>query len=181
MKEKLLLHACCAPCTTAVLRKLRSEELDVKGIFFNPNIHPEDEFEKRIASYRGFAIAEKLDTIIDDRYDIDMFNREVAGKDGDRCFNCYRLRLERTASCAKENKFTLFSTTVLISPYQKHDLVKKAGEEAAKKYGVEFYYLDFRPLYRESVELSKRSGLYRQKYCGCYLSLQEAGAANGKG
>lgn len=147
---------------------------DIAGLFFNPNIHPEDELVKRTDSLKDYALREGLKVAVDDLYDVDLFNREVAAKPGDRCLNCYRLRLERTAYCAGQNGIKKFSTTILISPYQKHELVKQAGEEAAKKYGVDFYYEDFRPLYKASVALSKEMHLYRQKYCGCYLSEKEA-------
>jgi len=173
MKERILLHACCAPCSTAVLRELRSTGFNVSGLFYNPNVHPEDEFRKRLEAFRKYSAREKLNAIVDDYYDIDLFNAHVAGKEGDRCLNCYRLRLERTAHCAKENKFDMFTTTILISPYQKHDLVKQAGDEMAKKYDIEFYYEDFRPFYKGTISLSKEMGLYRQKYCGCYLSIED--------
>ena len=173
MAKRMLLHICCAPCSTSVLRQLRLDGFGVSGIFYNPNIHPEGEFEKRLETYRDYSAKERLNTIIDDYYDMDLFTREVVNKGGDRCFNCYKLRLEKTANCAKENKFDFFTTTILISPYQKHDFAKQVGEEMAKKYGIDFYYYDFRPLYRGSIDLSKEMGLYRQKYCGCVFSEKE--------
>ena len=176
MKEKILLHTCCAPCSTAVLRKLHSEDFAVSGIFYNPNIHPECELDKRVEAFKKYAAKENFNVIIDDLYDIDLFTREVVNKEGDRCLNCYRMRLDRTAHCAKENEFDYFSTTISISPYQKLDLIKQAGEEMSKKHGIDFYFQDFTPLYRESIDLSKEMGLYRQKYCGCYLSIEEKNA-----
>ncbi|MFC1559619.1 epoxyqueuosine reductase QueH [Candidatus Margulisiibacteriota bacterium] len=174
MNGSLLLHVCCAPCSTSVLRELRLQGAKVSGFFYNPNIHPEEEFGKRIEALRNYSAKEKLNIMIDSIYDIELFKKEVESKGGDRCEHCYRLRLERTAHCAKQNNFSAFTTTILISPYQKHDIVRQVGEEMSKKYDIEFYYQDFRPLYRGSIDLSKEMGLYRQKYCGCYLSLEEA-------
>lgn len=174
MKRKLLLHICCAPCSTSVIKKLRSEGFEVNGLFYNPNIHPEEEFTKRLETVKDYSAGQGLNITIDNEYDIDLFKREVEAKGGDRCFHCYKLRLGRTAYCAKENGFDSFSTTISISPYQKLDLIKKAGEEASKMHKIPFYFWDFTPLYKESIDLSKKAGLYRQKYCGCYLSMKEA-------
>ena len=170
--KKLLLHACCAPCLSGANTALAQDDLDVTGYFFNPNIHPKIELGRRADSLRRYLEVKKLNVIIIDNYDIELFESQVVGKSGGRCFNCYRLRLEATANYASQNSFDWFSTTLLLSPYQKHDLVRTAGEEASRKYGVGFYYSDLRPFYNESIEMSKEMGLYRQKYCGCYLSKE---------
>ncbi len=146
------------------------EDLDVTAYFYNPNIHPESEFEKRVKALKKYSSAKDINAIIIENYDIGSFEREVVSKRGDRCENCYRLRLEAAACYAIHNKYDCFSTTLLLSPYQKHDLVKSIGEETSKKYGIGFYYKDLRPFYIESIRISKAMGLYRQKYCGCYIS-----------
>lgn len=168
--KKLLLHTCCAPCLSGVDKALAGDSFDVTGYFYNPNIHPESELERRVEALKKYSSITGANTIIIDNYDIDLFNKEAVDKDGDRCGNCYRLRIEAAAGYAKQNGYDLFSTTLLLSPYQKHDLIKSIGEGISRKYGIEFYYKDFRPFYAESVRISKETGLYRQKHCGCYIS-----------
>lgn len=168
--KKLLLHTCCAPCLSGVDKALSGENFDVTGYFYNPNIHPQAELERRVEALKKYSSAKGISAIIIENYDIGSFEREVAGKEGDRCESCYRLRLEAAAWYAKQNKYDLFSTTLLLSPYQKHDLIKSIGEETSKKHAIGFYYKDLRPFYLESIRISKRMGLYRQKYCGCYIS-----------
>jgi len=171
--KKLLLHACCGPCLSGANIALSQDDLDVTGYFYNPNIHPQIELIRRADSLRMYVEARKFNAVIIDNYNIELFESEVVGKSGDRCLNCYRLRLEATANYAIRNRFDCFSTTLLLSPYQKHDLIRLAGEEASRKYGVSFYYRDLRPFYNESIKRSKEMGLYRQKYCGCYLSKEK--------
>ncbi len=169
--KKLLLHVCCAPCLSGTDKALADKDFCITGYFYNPNIHPEVEFNKRLDALKTYSNAKSFLTIVDVTYNIGMFDREVIDKPGDRCENCYRLRLDRTARYAADNKFDQFSTTLLLSPYQKHDKLKTIGEDMSRKYGVEFYYQDLRPHYHESITISKQMGLYRQKYCGCRLSL----------
>jgi hypothetical protein len=107
-------------------------------------------------------------------FDPELFDKEVMARTGDRCENCYRLRLGETAKYAKNNGFDSFSTTILISPYQKHELVRKVGEELSKSYGIIFFYRDFRADYKSSIVASKQMRMYRQKYCGCSKSIEEA-------
>jgi len=168
--KKLLLHTCCAPCLSGTNEALSSEGFNITGYFYNPNIHPEDEHARRIEALKKYSELKKFNSIIIDGYDIDLFNKEAVDRSGDRCVNCYRFRLESTAKHAAANDFDCFSTTLLLSPYQKHDMIRMAGEDVSGKYGIEFYYRDFRPFYGGSVRISKEMGLYRQKYCGCYLS-----------
>jgi len=168
---KLLLHTCCGPCLSGVHPVLVPEQFDMTAFFYNPNIHPEEEHAKRIGSFINYSDANRIKTVINDEYGRDLFEKEVIGRKGDRCENCYRLRLGETAKYAKNNQFDSFSTTILISPYQKHDLLKKVGEDLSKEYGIIFYYKDFRPFYKNSIMLSRQLGLYRQKYCGCYKSF----------
>lgn len=143
------------------------------GYFYNPNIQPQDELARRAEALKKYSMASDFNAMIIESYDIDLFKREVAGKPCDRCGSCYRLRLEAAACYAKRNRYDCFSTTLLLSPYQKHDLIKNIGEEISKKHGIGFYYRDLRPFYAESVRISKETGLYRQKYCGCLQSKEK--------
>ena len=156
--SKLLLHACCAPCTTYVHRWLMENDFEVEGLFYNPNIRPESEYQKRLATMQVYSAAVGLKV----RYE--PSDRTI---EPENCEDCYRIRLEKTAHLASLNGYQYFSTTLLISPYQKHELLKKVGEEVAEEYGVPFYYRDFREGYYESRRLAQAMQLYRQKYCGC--------------
>ncbi len=170
--KKVLLHTCCAPCLSGANQAFAKEDLDVTGYFYNPNIHPKVELDKRIEALRIYSDIKKFNAIIIDSYDLELFKSDVVDRAGERCFNCYRFRLNAAADYAGRNGFDCFSTTLLISPYQKHDLVRAAGEEVSKQYGMEFYYRDMTPFYQESIRISKAMGLYRQRYCGCYISKE---------
>ncbi|MFH1709528.1 MAG: epoxyqueuosine reductase QueH [bacterium] len=170
--KKLLLHVCCAPCLSGADKALSGEGFDITGYFYNPNIHPQAEFIRRIEALRKYSDVKKFNMIIDDSYDIEVFKKEVVGKPGDRCRNCYMLRLEKAACYARQNNYDCFSSTLLISPYQKHEAVNYIGQALSQKYGVEFYYRDLRTFYRDSVSISKELGLYRQKYCGCSPGME---------
>jgi hypothetical protein len=170
---KIILHICCAPCTIYPLHVLRAEGHDVRGLFYNPNIHPYREYRRRLdtlAEYAGRVglIYRKAET-----YDMEEFLRGVAFREQDRCLFCYRLRLEETARMAAENGFTAFTTTLLYSRFQKHDLIRIVAENLAKQYGIAFYYRDFREGWQEGIRISKEMGLYRQPYCGCIYSEKE--------
>jgi len=171
--KKILLHVCCAPCATYTANRLREEGFDVTAFWYNPNIHPFTEHRNRLESVRTLAQAMDLPLIVAEGYDIIAYFRAVVGHEGERCGDCFRMRLDRTAIIARENKFPSFTTTLLISPYQKHDLLREIGEEVAKQHGVEFYYQNFRTGFRESQQLSRELDLYHQKYCGCVYSEWE--------
>lgn len=171
--RKVLLHTCCAPCTSYVHPQLIKEGYDVTGYFYNPNIHPYTEYEKRLMAMRLYAVEKDFPVIYDEQYDIENFF-DITFKKGDkRCLYCYMLRLHKAAAYAKKKGFDHFSTTLLLSPYQKHDLLAEAGEIVAKKIGIPFLYRDFRPGFPESVRVSREMNLYRQKYCGCLFSERE--------
>ena len=165
--SKLLLHTCCGPCSVAVRERLVGEGFDLCGYFCNPNIRPELEYQKRRLAMEYYATMVGL---------IVIFEKEPRGSlagsfsPGD-CENCYRERLTRTAAKAGELGFGSFSTTLLISPYQKHDLIRRIGHEVAVASGVHFHYEDFRPLFRAGQQKARELGLYRQKYCGCGADL----------
>lgn len=172
---KLLLHTCCGPCTIYPLEALRQEPGvdEITGFFFNPNIHPYTEWKARKEALAGYASGAGLDMIFNEDYLLEEFIRGVVSREDERCGFCYAMRLRRTAEAAAANNFGAFSTTLLVSPYQKHDLIRETGLAVAAETGVEFVYRDFRPGYRAAVERSREMGLYRQKYCGCIYSEKE--------
>jgi hypothetical protein len=143
------------------------------GYFYNPNIHPYTEYKKRLDTVKDFSLRSGLEVLFRDGYDLEEFLAAVVGKGARRCEQCYRLRLTAAACAAKEKGLTLFTTSLLYSKYQKHDLIKGVAEEAAADSGLQFYYEDFRHGWREGILESKAMGLYRQQYCGCIYSEKE--------
>ncbi|MCL5673002.1 MAG: epoxyqueuosine reductase QueH [Deltaproteobacteria bacterium] len=173
MNGKLLLHICCAPCLMYPY-KLVKEEFDIViGYFYNPNIHPYTEYLKRQDTLKNFSDSSNLKVIYEKEYKIEEFFRNVVFREENRCYYCLSSRLEKTAAIAKSSKFDYFSTTLLYSKHQKHDFIKETGYNLEKKYGVKFYYADFREGYKEGVKLSYDYNLYRQNYCGCVYSEKE--------
>lgn len=178
---KLLLHVCCGPCATYPVPFLREKGFELWGYFYNPNIHPFTEYAKRRESFYRYAELDKLMIIKNDEYSFEDYWQRVSFREGRRCFFCYHLRLEQTARIARRGKFEGFSTTLLVSPFQKHDLIRETGESMADKYGVPFVYFDFREGFKETVARSKALGLYRQQYCGCLFSEVERFQPSKKG
>ena len=168
----LLLHVCCAPCMTVVQEGLRNEEYEVTAFFRNPNIHPWKEMRHRLDAAASYCAELDLPLEIDDAYPLEEYLSMLI-KATDRCRACFEERLSATARRAAESGMGAFSTTLSVSPYQDQQAIIAVGEAAASKYGVEFVYRDFRPLYRESVNLSREAGMYRQKYCGCIFSKRD--------
>lgn len=169
---KLLMHMCCAPCSTYPLSFFRDNDNDVTGFFYNPNIHPIDEYNRRLDTVKEYSKIVNLDVLYIEGYLEDKWVN-YKGTNDSRCEMCYSLRLEKTAKYAKENGFDAFTTSLLVSPYQKHDLIIILGEKYASMYGIKFYYQDFRPYYREGQKIAREMNLYRQKYCGCIVSFNE--------
>jgi len=177
---KLLLHCCCAPCSVSCIGSLRAEKIEPHFFWYNPNIHPYTEYKSRRDCLNDFAKSEKLALTSVDEYGLRVFLSEVYSQsDSDsiahpqRCKKCYRMRLEKTASFAAQEGFSAFCTTLLISPYQDHEEIKRLGGEMAEKYKVEFLYRDFRPLFREGQAGARAASMYMQKYCGCVFSEEE--------
>ena len=171
---KTLIHVCCTPCLIAPLRALRDDKIEVSGFFYNPNIHPFLEFRKRIKALRVFLEGDDVPMDIDEEYGLEKFVREIYHPQKHRrCFNCYSARMEQTARRARESGIETFTTTLLVSPHQNHDLVREAAERASEKTGVAFLYRDFRPLHELSHREAKRKMLYLQQYCGCCFSEYE--------
>ncbi len=177
---KLLLHSCCAPCTTYSLRRLRDDGYEVKGLFYNPNIHPYTEYRKRLEAFVDYCARVGHDALIVDEYGLRDFLSAVRQDFDERCAVCYEMRLRRAARQAIETGCDAFTTSLTISPYQNHDLIKAVGSSVAEQEGVEFRYFDFRPGYRESVSISREMGLYRQGYCGCIFSEEDRYARPGR-
>jgi predicted adenine nucleotide alpha hydrolase (AANH) superfamily ATPase len=171
--KKLLIHSCCAHCAAYTVNYWREQGHDVSAYWYNPNIHPYTEHRHRLEAMQSLTGKMGLPLIIAEGYDIIEYFRGVVGHEADRCRYCFRLRLSKTAEIAKEKGFDAFTTTLLISPQQKHELIKEIGEELAKETGVEFFYADLRKRYSDSRHITKPLDLYRQQYCGCVYSEWE--------
>lgn len=170
---KTLLHTCCAPCSIYCVDSLRNEGIEPTSYWFNPNIHPYTEYRSRKTTLEEYAKSIGLPLIIDNTYGLRSFVKGVIDDLEHRCSYCYRVRLEQTAQYAAEHHFDSFSTTLLVSPYQKHEALIAAGEVAAEKYGIPFLYRDFRVGFRQGQDKARELGLYMQKYCGCIFSEEE--------
>jgi len=169
---KILVHVCCAPCFTYPNESLAEKGHDVTAFFYNPNIHPYMEFKSRRTSLEQYAQMKNTKVLYNNEYDLENYLRGALLA-ADRCRFRYECRLNVTAKTANELGFDAFTTTLLISPFQKHEMLADVGKKAADEHGVEFYYEDFRVGYRKSREISKDTGLYMQKYCGCIFSEKE--------
>ncbi len=170
---KILFHICCAPCAIYPYSRMREDGLEPVGFFYNPNIHPYLEYKKRLDTLKDFSVRVGLDVLYRDDYDLDGFLLRVAGKGAMRCEQCYRMRLDAAGEAAARGRFSAFTTSLLYSKQQKHDLIRGVAQEMAAEHRVEFYYEDFRQGWREGIVESKAMGLYRQQYCGCIYSEKE--------
>lgn len=190
---KILLHICCSNCALYPVKILRSEGIDFTGLWFNPNIHPYDEYTSRLTAVKRLSHHWHVEIRYKEEYTpadyFKMFNIEdqVCINDmslnrlvdismppfPDRCKQCYQLRLAKTAEEARKQRYDAFSTTLLISPYQDFEQIVTTGEELAEKYNIMFLSRDFRPHFRDTMNLVRKMGLYRQKYCGCIFSREE--------
>lgn len=168
----MLLHTCCAPCLTYPLTILK-KEFTVTSYFFNPNIHPYKEFIRRLQALREYSQKQKLKLIVDKTYNLEEFLLTCLNTQPVRCVHCYHVRMLKVAEYAKEAGYDCFSTTLLVSPFQKHELLKDICQQVAKQVGIEFYYQDFRPGFEIGKQLSIEAGLYRQAYCGCIFSERD--------
>ena len=168
---KLLMHTCCAPCSVYCIDSLRNENIEPTLYWFNPNIHPYIEYKTRRDTLIQYSDMVNAKLIINENYGLRDFCKNVSDDIDNRCVNyCYPVRLEETAKFAKENGFDSFTTTLLVSPYQKHDAIHELGEKIAKEYGLNFIYRDFRVGFRDGQNKARELGLYMQKYCGCIFS-----------
>ena len=176
---KLLLHSCCAPCSSYVLEYL-SDYFEITVFYYNPNIFPESEYTKRILEQQMLLQDMKVKypvSFLAGGYERDRFYEIARGLEhlkegGERCFKCYELRLEEAAKIAQEGEFDYFTTTLSISPMKNAEKLNEIGNKVGAKYGVSYLQSDFKKKngYKRSIELSKEYGLYRQDYCGCEFS-----------
>jgi predicted adenine nucleotide alpha hydrolase (AANH) superfamily ATPase len=173
--QRILLHVCCGPCSTYTVERLREEGFALTGFWYNPNIHPWQEHQRRRESLVRYAGAVGLPMIWHERYEMPLFLRAVVGHERfrQRCAICYRLRLEKTAQVAAGRGFEAFTTTLLISPHQDQELIYQIGEDVAAQHGVEFYFENLRQGWSERGRLTREHDLYRQQYCGCIYSEWE--------
>jgi predicted adenine nucleotide alpha hydrolase (AANH) superfamily ATPase len=169
----LLLHCCCAHCTAYTVDYWRRQGYSVHGYWYNPNIHPYAEHQTRLEAMKSLAGQLELPLVIADSYDIIEYFRRVAGDEAGRCRHCFRLRLLKTAIAAREMGVGAFTTSLLISSHQQHDLLGLVGREVAGETGLDFAYADLRKRYSDSRRITKGRQLYRQQYCGCLYSEGE--------
>ena len=170
---KTLLHICCAPCANQCIEVLRGDGLEVTGFWFNPNIHPFTEYRARRNTVREYLETIDVKLIEQNDYALRPFVRAVAEDITNRCGKCYEMRLFEAARQAKDGGFDSFTSSLFISPYQNHELMRDTAERAAAEYGVDFLYRDFRPYFRAGQDRARELGMYMQKYCGCVFSEEE--------
>lgn len=172
---KTLLHICCAPCSIIPISVLRDEGHEVTGFFYNPNIHPYGEWSRRLEALRAYAEREGFGLRVLPEYDLEEFLRNtiINPQTPARCAVCYSMRLRRAAREAALAGAQAFSTTLLVSPYQQHDMIKAIGEKAGEEHGVKFLYYDLRPRFREGMARARSLGIYTQQYCGCIYSERD--------
>ncbi|MCL2615535.1 MAG: epoxyqueuosine reductase QueH [Dehalococcoidia bacterium] len=170
---KLLIHTCCAHCTAYTVEHWRSLGYDVTGLWFNPNIHPFTEHNLRLEAMQQFSHVMDFQLVVLEGYEFWEYFRRVAGHETERCGICFDLRLDRVARKAAEMGIGAFTSSLLISPHQQHEVAKTAGERVAAQNGVQFLYADLRKRYSDSRRITKPIELYRQQYCGCVYSEYE--------
>jgi len=170
---KLLLHACCAPCLIYPLERLKEKGFKVSGFFYNPNIHPFSEYKNRRQAVESFF--KDLEVIYPEYSPQEFFQAVNLNENNpQRCAICWALRLRKTAKTAQDKGFDYFSTTLLASPYQDQQSLKKIGSDISQGLGIDFYYEDFRPGFKKAHNEAKEKGVYCQKYCGCIYSEMQS-------
>ena len=174
--KRILLHICCAPCATYTAKRLRDLGFEVTGYWYNPNIHPFSEHERRRETLVQYAQSIDLPVIWEPGYEIVEFMRAIHGQEvfGTRCKICYRMRLTRAAQIAAQKGFDALTTTLLISPYQDQQAIRAIGEQATAEQGIAFFFENFRQGWREHADMTREHALYSQRYCGCVYSEWEA-------
>lgn len=171
--KKVLIHICCAHCAAYTVEHWRKEGYEAGGFWYNPNIHPFTEHNSRMTAVKSLAEKLYLPLVIAPGYDMPEYFRRVAGRENERCRHCFELRLLKTAEAARANGYDAFTTTLLISPHQQHELINEVGDRTAVETGVAFLYADLRKRYSDSRHITKPMDLYRQQYCGCIYSEWE--------
>lgn len=167
------MHVCCSPCAIYPVKTLK-EANDLLLYYFNPNIHPYQEYQKRLEAFKFLAEELSLSSEVGE-YRPELYFQSIGEttEKPERCRQCYSLRLKDTARLAKNRGIKRITTTLLVSPYQEHELVCEEGERAAQEFGLEFVCFDFRSGYYRGINEAKEKGLYRQRYCGCLFSEME--------
>ena len=171
--KRLLVHCCCAHCAAYTVDHWRQQGYEVSALWYNPNIHPFAEHQSRLEAVESLAQEVTLPLIVTEGYNMVEYFRRVVGHEAQRCQRCFDLRLSKTAQTAREMGFSAFTTTLLISPHQKHELIREVGNELAEEKDIEFLYADLRKRYSDSRHLTKPFNLHRQQYCGCIYSEWE--------
>lgn len=179
MKKKMLLHSCCGPCSTAVIDRLK-DDYDLTIFYYNPNIYPQSEYEKRLFEQQKYVKEAGLNIVVlDGKYDDNEdFEAHCKGLEnekegGARCTMCFAYRLKKTALYAKEHNFDIFATTLTVSPHKNAKLINEIGTNLSQQCNIDYLVADFKKQdgYLKSIRLSKTFSLYRQNYCGCKFSL----------
>ena len=170
---KVLLHICCGPCAIYPLEVLQAEGIKVHGFFHNPNIHPYREFTKRLEAVEQLAARMALSVEYNREYGLRDYLRRVVFNEEERCGLCYDMRLRAAVEQAGKRGADAFTTTLLYSRYQSHELIRHKAAQLAEQYKIPFYYHDFREGWQQGIDMSRAMGLYRQSYCGCIYSEQE--------
>ncbi len=172
-RNTVLVHSCCTHCAAYTVDYWRKQGYKVGILWYNPNVHPYTEHQHRLEAMQSLAQEMKFPLIVEDGYDMVDYFRQVVGHEAERCRYCFRLRLSKTAETARQKGFGAFTTTLLISPHQKHELLRDIGNEMAMEKGIDFLYADLRKHYSDSRRMTKGLNLYRQQYCGCVYSEWE--------
>ena len=168
---KLLLHTCCAPCSVYCIDYLRNQNIEPTVYWYNPNIHPYTEYKARRDCLKEYTKSINAEAIFAEEYGLQTFCQNVINNLENRCTDyCYRVRIEKTIQYAKQHGYDTFTSTLFVSPYQKHEKLKQICEELAQKHNINFLYIDFRPGFRQGQAKARELGLYMQKYCGCIFS-----------
>lgn len=174
MSKKVLMHTCCAPCSVYCIDSLRAEGIEPTVFWYNPNIHPYIEYKTRRDCLKDYTAKVGVEAIFIEDYGLDEFCKNVVSDINNRCVNyCYKKRLTETVRYAAQHGYDAFTTTLLVSPYQRHEELKKVAEELSALSGVEFLYRDFRVGFYEGQAKARKEGLYLQKYCGCIFSEED--------
>lgn len=177
MTQRLLLHTCCAPCSTAVIERLKNDGYDITAYFYDPNIHPKEEYEKRLDEMRKWCSGVINIPLLEAPYEMEKWFEMTKGLEneperGARCTICYDMRMDHAAAFAKENGYDLFTTVLSISPHKDAKRINEIGVKLEKKYGIPYLPADFKKQggFQRSIELSREFDLFRQDYCGCVFS-----------
>jgi predicted adenine nucleotide alpha hydrolase (AANH) superfamily ATPase len=170
---KVLLHICCAPCSIYPIEILKKDGMEIMGYFFRNNIHPFTECIKREQTLKEYAETINLKVIYQEGYELEKFIQQIVFRESDRCRYCYHERLLASCKIAKRDNFDAFTSTLLYSKFQNHDLIYSIGNAIGKKEGIKFLYHDFRDGWKQGIQESKNLKMYRQQYCGCIYSEKQ--------